>query len=390
METGIKINGIDLFDLGKRLVKQIGENDLSGLSAEMAYRFFLSIFPFFIFLAALGGFIASAINIDNPTDEVMALIGDALPEETSTVLRGELQNVIGGQNPGLLSFGIIGTIFAAAGGVNTLEKGFNRSYRVAETRPFWIKTPMNVALVLLAGIAVVAAFILLVMGQIWGTQLANELGLGTVASTLFTLARWPIVALLILIGVAFLYWAAPNVSLPFRLISPGAVVFLVLWLAATWGFGFYVSNFGEYNATYGALGAVVILLLWFYLTGFVLLLGAEINALVLHRVAPEEIPEDQRDRLQDGAIPGDIDEEIARGRREPTLAFSREGGRGERGGVEDSQASRGDSRHRDIERHLERSAPSRRRPSGVEKAGFSVLGAVVATVAAWRLLERNR
>jgi membrane protein len=112
-----------------------------------------------------------------------------------------------------------------------------------------------------------------------------------VASTLFTLARWPIVIALILFAMAFLYWATPNVDLPFQWITPGAVVFTIGWLVASYLFGLYVANFGSYNATYGALGGIVVLLVWFYISAFILLLGGEINALVAQEVAPEKLPQ---------------------------------------------------------------------------------------------------
>jgi membrane protein len=362
MKTGLKVGGKDLADLGKKLFKHVGEDDVSGLAAEMAYRFFLAIFPFFIFLAALGGFVAGAINVENPTDNVMDLIGDALPEETATVFRGELENVIEGQNPGLLSVGIIGTILAAAGGMNTVIKGFNRVHRVEETRKFWQKYALTIGMVVLAGAAIIAAFFLMVAGQVFGMAVAEEIGLGTIAGRLFTLARWPVVAFMLLLAAAFLFWIAPNIKLPFQLISPGAVVFVVIWLVATYAFGFYVSNFGQYNATYGALGAVVILLLWFYLSSFVLLIGAEINSLITREVAPDQVAADERDKLEDGGIPPDKGADLA--------------------------ATTRPSRDDAIERQIERSAP-RRPVSTAEKTGFSVLGAVVAGVAAWRILQRR-
>jgi membrane protein len=131
---------------------------------------------------------------------------------------------------------------------------------------------------------------------------------------------------------------------------------------ATYAFGFYVSNFGQYNATYGALGAVVILLLWFYLSSFVLLIGAEINSLITREVAPDQVAADERDKLEDGGIPPDKGADLA--------------------------ATTRPSRDDAIERQIERSAP-RRPVSTAEKTGFSVLGAVVAGVAAWRILQRR-
>ena len=110
------------------------------------------------------------------------------------------------------------------------------------------------------------------------------------AATAFALARWPVAIAVMLVAVAFLYWAAPNAKLPFRWISPGALLATVGWIAMTFGFGIYVSNFGSYNATYGTLGGVVVTLIWFYLSGFVLLLGAELNAVLADEALARESP----------------------------------------------------------------------------------------------------
>jgi membrane protein len=164
---------------------------------------------------------------------------------------------------------------------------------VKETRSLWVRSALAVGLTLLGGGALIVAFAIMVVGQVEGQKIAQSLGLGSISSHVFTLARWPIVIGLITVAMAFLYWATPNVKLPFKLITPGAILFTIGWLVGSYGFGLYVANFGSYNATYGALGGIVILLFWFYLTGFVMLLGGEVNAMLAEEVAPQEMHQSQ-------------------------------------------------------------------------------------------------
>jgi membrane protein len=275
---------------GKRIFKEVGEDDLSGAAGELAYRFFLALFPFFIFLAAMGGFVADLLGVRNPTQEIMELLGDSLPPDAASVLREQLESVVETRNAQLLSLGIIGAIWSASSGVSTIAKCMNRIYEVKETRPIWRRLLMNIGLTILGGAFAVGCLILLFAGEVAGTEAAADIGLQDQAAMAINLARWPAIFLMLLIATAFLYWAAPNVKLPFRLITPGALVFIVGWLVMSYFFGLYVSNFGSYNATYGALGGIVVLLVWFYLTSFLLVLGVEINA-VLTEKAPEQMPE---------------------------------------------------------------------------------------------------
>jgi membrane protein len=288
---------------GKRVFKEVGEDDLSGAAGELAYRFFLALFPFFIFLAALGGFVANLLNVSNPTNEVMELMGDSLPSDAASVLRGELESVVNSPSATLLSIGIVAAIWSASSGVSTIVKGMNRIYEVKETRPLWRRYAMNVGLTVLGGLFVLGSITLLLVGQVAGTEVAAELGLADESATAVSLARWPIIILMLIIATAFLYWAAPNVKLPFRWITPGAVIFIIGWLIGSFLFGLYVSNFGSYNATYGTLGGIVVLLIWLYLTSFLLMLGAEINAVLAQEEAPEKLPQTAGEGATSETIP---------------------------------------------------------------------------------------
>lgn len=278
-----------VFHLGKRLKDEVSEDDISGAAAELAYRFFLALFPFLIFIAALGGFIASNIGVQDPTGEIMEMIGDSLPEDSAGVLETQLRSVLEQRNGGLLSVGILGAIWAAASGVGSLMKTMNRIYGVGETRGMVGRTAIALGLTIAGAGFMVLAFVILLVGQLYGPQLAGEIGLENTAADVLGLVRWPAAVVLVMVAVAFMYWLAPNAEVPLKWISPGAVFFTLGWIIASIGFAFYVANFGSYNQTYGALGAVVVLLIWFYLTGFLLLLGVEINSVLTEEVAEEDV-----------------------------------------------------------------------------------------------------
>ena len=269
-----------LYRLGRTLYKQILEDDIAGLSAELAYRALLALFPFVIFAAALSGFATTLFDINSPTDRIINSIGDALPADAASVVRGQLRVVLESHNPSLLSTGLLGTLYAASGAVGTVMKAMNRIYRVPETRPFWGKQLVRLALTLLAGIATIAAFVLVIVGEVFGSDIADHAGLGSAYGTLVNLARWPLVLAAVLVAVSFVYWAAPNRKLPLRWTSAGALMFTLTWAVGTYLFSLYVHHYGSYSTTYGALGGFFILLVWFYLSSYVLFLGAELNRLL--------------------------------------------------------------------------------------------------------------
>jgi len=269
----------------KQIVKKIGEDDLSSLAAALAYRFFLALFPFFIFLAALAGFVTHIFDIQNPTDRIINTIGDTLPSDVTSVLRTQLEGVVNSRNAALLSVGLVGTLWAASSGVGSLMKAMNRAYGVRETRPALERYALALGLTAFAGLMIVVAFLVLVVWQASGTKIADKMGLGGVAAALLPLVRWPVAIVVILLASGIVYRVAPNARLSFRRILPGTVLFTAVWLVGTELFGLYVSHFASYNSTYGTLGGVVILLVWFYLTAFILLVGAELNAVLEQRHA---------------------------------------------------------------------------------------------------------
>jgi membrane protein len=273
---------------GKNLWHELSEDDVSDFAAGLAYRFLLALFPFFIFLTALGGFVAQLIGVENPSGEILDRLGSALPNDARSVLDSQLSSVLDNQHTGLLSVGLIAALWAASGGMGATMKAMNHVYDVEEERPFWKRTLLAVGLTLLGGAFFIGAFALAIAGAAFGTAIADAIGLGDFARAMMYVLGYALAIVLLLLAIAFLYWAAPNAHLPFRWITPGAILFTIVWLVATLGFGFYVSHFASYNATYGALGGVVILMIWFYLTAYIMLAGAELNAMIAQQAAPED------------------------------------------------------------------------------------------------------
>jgi|GEM_PF-647198 len=276
----MRLGNVDVVQLGRHVFREFKDDDLSGLAAELTYRFFLAIFPFIIFLTALGGFLASALDVANPAQEFVDLFGDRLPDDAASVLERQTSDVIESRNLTLLSLGIVGTVWAATGGASALIKGLNRAYDIPETRPFWKQKLLAFGLMMSATLAILLSLSAFIATQVYGGDIADKVGLGAAFEVAMRWGTLPLMVVVLTAGMAFVYWAAPNAGLPFRWVSPGAVFFVIGWLAATVGLSFYVANFASYNATYGALGGVVVLLLWFYITNIILLLGAEINAVL--------------------------------------------------------------------------------------------------------------
>ena len=276
-----------------RYVKQILDHDVPGLAAELAYRFMFATFPFAIFVVALSGFIASWVGIADPSSRIIGAIGNSLPSDLVGPVRAQLEQALSETQPQLLSVGAVVTLYAATGGIDTLMKAMNRAYGVPETRPIVTRIALAALLTVLGGAAVVVSFVAVVGGTLVTQRLIDGIGLGQVWPAL-SLLRWPTAAALLVAAVSALLRYAPCYRTPWRPAAIAAMVFAVVWLAVTYGFGLYVARFASYGATYGALAGVIVLMLWFYLTAFVLLCSAELAALLTgpHAVRPPVSPAD--------------------------------------------------------------------------------------------------
>jgi len=281
----------DVVGFGKEFVQQFQEDDASGMAAELAYRWLFAVFPFGLFLAALGAFVASWMGIQNPGQQIVDALGDNLPAELAAGVQPELERVIGQQQPGLVSIGALLALWAATSGTMTVIKAMNRAYDVEETRSAVVRYGIGIGLTIGAALGLIISFVTIVGGSLLTEQVATQLGLGATAWTVISIARWPLVLAVLVVAVSAVLRIGPNMTPSWRSTLIGGVVFAVGWLIATFGFALYVANFADYGATYGALAGVIVLMLWFYVTAMVLVAAGELVALLTKRFEPGLIDE---------------------------------------------------------------------------------------------------
>ncbi|CAN5255264.1 YihY/virulence factor BrkB family protein [soil metagenome] len=286
-------------EFGRDVARQSLHDDIVGMSAELAYRFFLALFPFFIFLAALGGFVATQFEVENPAEQAVRLIGDALPEEGAAFVEEQLRNIIDNQSRGQLFGGALLAIIFATGGTNAVIKALNRAYGVKEKRAFWRRYLVGLVLTVSAGAGSVLAFMLFVPFRILAPALADALGVETLRGPMVNVLAVAASIVIVFGAVTLLFRLGPNIRLPIRAVVPGAALFGVGWLVATFLFGIYVSEFGDYASTYGILANVVIVMIWFYVLAFVLLASAEVNVALHERRDPRDMAA-RRQEAEDG------------------------------------------------------------------------------------------
>ncbi len=205
------------------------------------------------------------------------------PGEVYTLIEGTLDEVLNDRNGGLLSIGTLATIWSASNGMNALTKSLNRSYSLEETRPFFIARAISVIFTLLLIILFVIALILPVFGEQIGTFLFSYLGYEQGFLTVWNNIRWTIPPVMIFVVFMLLYWIAPNRKLYLKSVIPGAIFATLGWIIVSLGFSLYVSSFANYSATYGRIGGIIVLMMWLYFSGTILMVGGQINAVMQER-----------------------------------------------------------------------------------------------------------
>jgi len=255
------------------LKNEYTRDKVSDVAGSLTFFGVLALFPFLLFLVSL-----ASVIIDPAQAQVLIQeLGKVAPKEVVTIIGERLQSLAAGDNVGLLTVGAVGAVWAASGGIVALMHSLNTAYGVEEKRPFWKERLIAV----LTTLAAAAISILAAVIAVATPAIANKLG--EPFPTLVTWLRLPVAGLLMMFLWALLYYVLPNVKQKFKFITPGSVVGVIIWLLASWGFSKYVSNFGKYDANYGAIGGVIVMLLWMWITAQVILLGAEINAILEHR-----------------------------------------------------------------------------------------------------------
>jgi membrane protein len=264
------------FQALKATVQEFQRDDALGLAAQLAYYLILALFPFILVLVSLMGTFGSP----ELASEVLGYFRQVVPQQAYEIIETFTANIVSGQAkaPGLLSFGILFTLWAASGAFAALINALNRAYDVQETRPIWKVRGIAILMTLGLSVLILAGVLLLVLGPQIGTTIANLFGLKETFLLVWDIVRWPVALFFMVFAVALLYYFAPDANQPFRWITPGGLIGVVLWVLASVAFNFYVSNFGSYNKTYGSIGAVIVLLLYLYISSLTILFGATLNA----------------------------------------------------------------------------------------------------------------
>jgi membrane protein len=274
------LRGLGPWTLLKSSVKEFIADDMPTYASALAYQILFSLFPFIIFLVALIGTLRLPdFMIWLRQQAALFLPREALGQVNSIL--DQLQQPPGG----LLSVGAVLALWTASAGVRATMNAFNVAYGIKEERPIWVLYPLSVVYTLaLAAMLLLSAAMLLIGPQAMD-WLSRQIGFERFFVELWTWLRWPLSLLLLSLSAAMVYYSAPAKQPRFRFITPGAVLSVLIWIAASLGFNFYVSNFGNYNAMYGSIGSVIVLLLYFFISSAVLLFGAQMNA-VIERHAP--------------------------------------------------------------------------------------------------------
>ncbi len=270
------LRGLSARDFAKRVYEEASRDYVFNGAAALAFYLTLAIFPAMIFLMT----IIPYLPIEHVGQAIMDLLHQALPRSAADMFAGVVQQVAGERRGGLLSVGIIGVLWSASSGMYAVMQQMNIAYNVEERRPFVRARTTALGLTLLFGLLVLGAFSLIVLGGVIQNWIGNRYGFSSALLDFFVVFRWVVIVLGLIIAIEVIYYVAPNRHQRFRAVSTGGGVAAILLIIASFGFSLYASHFGNYDALYGSIGGVVLLMLWFYIAGLVILVGAEINVVL--------------------------------------------------------------------------------------------------------------
>ena len=247
-------------DILKRTVNEsFFKDDIVGMAAQLAYYFFLALFPALLFLISL----ASFFPVANLMDEVVSALGRIAPPDVLKFLLEQMKQLSNQQNGGILTFAFLFTIWSSSGAMTSIISTLNAAYDIDEGRAWWKVRLIAIGLTVGVALFILISATLVIAGPELAEKFARMFHLGPAFEWGWKILQWPVVLALVITAVALVYYYAPDAEQEFVLITPGAVLATILWIAASVGVRFYVANFGNYNETYGALAGVMILLLWF-------------------------------------------------------------------------------------------------------------------------------
>ena len=275
-EGPTKLGGRSWWGVLKRTVREFREDNLTDWAAALTYYGVLALFPAILALVSILGLVGPSA-----TQPLISNLGSVAPGAAKQIVTTAIQNLQKNQGAAGVAFvfGLAIALWSASGYVAGFMRASNAIYDIGEGRPIWKTAPVRVAVTFVLLVLLAASALAVVLTGGLAQQVGGLIGLGSAAVTIWDIAKWPVLLLVISFMFAILYWASPNVKQPgFRWLSPGGVLAVLVWVIASALFAFYVANFSSYNKTYGAMASVIIFLIWLWISNIAVLLGAELNA----------------------------------------------------------------------------------------------------------------
>lgn len=285
-----KFGGLGWIDLGKRVWAEIQEDEVFGRAAQLAYYFLLALFPLLLFLTSVIGLVMGAEA--DLRESLFAYLGTVLPGSASQLVNTTIMEVTKSSGGGKIAFGILAALWAASNGMGAITEALNIAYDVEESRSWWKRRLTAVGLTVVLSLLIISALLLVLYGGRIADYVAGSYGFGESFEIVWKVLQWPIALAAVLLGFACIYYSAPDVKdQKWVWVTPGSVLGVALWLLVSFSFRIYLHFFDSYSKTYGALGAVIVLMLWLYLTGAAILIGGEVNAEIEHAAAEQGAPD---------------------------------------------------------------------------------------------------
>ncbi len=288
----------------KRTVKEFREDNLTDWAAALTYYGVLAIFPALLALVSILGVLGSSA-----TQPLLDNLGNVAPGPAKDIFTNAIEDLQKNQGAAgiLLVVGLAAALWSASGYVAAFMRASNAIYEVEEGRPFWTRRPLQIAITVAMVMLLALVAISIVLTGPLARSVGDVVGLGDTAITIWNIAKWPVIVVIVMGMFTVLYYVAPNVRQPrLRWVTPGGVIAVVAWLLASLGFGLYVANFGSYDKTYGSLGGVVVFLVWLWLSNLALLFGAELDAeLERSRELEAGLPAEESIQLPERVPPND-------------------------------------------------------------------------------------
>ncbi|MGI9068981.1 MAG: YihY/virulence factor BrkB family protein, partial [Pyrinomonadaceae bacterium] len=285
-----RLGGLTWKDLGKRVVSEIQEDDVFGRSAQLAYFFLLALFPLLLFLTSvIGLLLGSGTGLRH---SLFNYLSQVLPGSAFQLVDATMNEVSTASSGSKVTFGILAALWAASNGMGAITEALNIAYNVKESRPWWKQRLTAVGLTTGLSVLIISALVLVLYGGQLADYVAGHYGFGEFFTITWKILQWPIVLAFMLLAFALIYYVAPDLhEQKWAWVTPGSVVGVGLWLLVSFGFRLYLHFFDSYSKTYGTLGAVIVLMLWLYLTGAAILIGGEVNSEIENAAAKAGDPD---------------------------------------------------------------------------------------------------